>query len=87
MLGRHVVDIRLTLAYKIDGVLVELVEIVRSIERRTADIFVGPPANKPSDIGHYGIDILGFFFSGVGVVHANVANAAELARDPEIETN
>src|SRR5437667_1495312 len=87
LLGRHVVDIRLTLMHKIDSELVELVEIIRSVERRTADIFVRPTVDQPAHVRHDGIDILGFFFCGISVVHSYVANAAELARNPEIETD
>ena len=39
------------------------------------------------NIGHDRIDILGFFFRRVGVVHADVADAAELVRDAEIQTD
>src|SRR6185437_12172495 len=34
-----------------------------------------------------GLDILDFLLRGIGVVHAQVANAAELARDAEIQAD
>ena len=46
-----------------------------------------PVVNEPSHVRHDGIDVLGFFFCGVCVVHSHVANAPELARDAEIEAN
>ena len=38
-------------------------------------------------IGHDRIDILRFFFRRVGVVHANVADAAEFVGDAEVQAN
>jgi hypothetical protein len=37
------------------------------------------------DVGHDGIDKLGFLLFRIGVIHPHVANAAELARDPKIQ--
>ena len=39
------------------------------------------------DIGHDRIDEFGFFLLRVGVVHPHVAEAAEFARDAEVEAD
>jgi hypothetical protein len=38
-------------------------------------------------VSHDRLDIFGFFLYRIGIVHADVANAGELARDPEVEAN
>ena len=52
-----------------------------------AEVLVGPTIDQPFHIGHDRIDILGFFLRRVGIVHADVANSAELVCDAEVEAN
>ena len=48
---------------------------------------VGPAGDKPVHVLGDGIHILDVFLGRVGVVHAEVADAAELAGDAEIEAD
>jgi hypothetical protein len=48
---------------------------------------VGPSFDEPPDIGGDGVDVLNILLGGVGVVHAEIALSAELARDAEVEAD
>ena len=48
---------------------------------------VGPAVDEPLDVGGDGVDVLHVFFGGVGVVHAQVAPAAELPGDAEVQAD
>ena len=63
------------------------VEVIRSVERRAAEIFIRPAIDQPADIGHDRVDVFGLFLRRVGVVHPDVADAAELVGDAEIEAD
>ncbi len=52
-----------------------------------AEAVICPAANEPLYVGDDRIHILDFFVGGIGVIHAEVANAAELAGDPKIQAN
>ena len=86
-LRRHVVNVGLAFAHELDCVFVEFVEIIRRVERRAAEVLVGPAVDQPMHVGHDRIDVFGFLLCRVGVVHANVADAAELVRDSEVEAD
>src|SRR5436309_13491600 len=55
--------------------------------RFQAQAMIRPTADEPGDILEDGIHIFDLFLGGVGVVIAQVANAAELARDAEVEAD
>ena len=84
---RHVIDVTFAFVYQLERELVKPIEVIRSIKRRAPKIFIGPIIDEPVDIGHDGIDILGFFLGRIGVVHPNVADAVELVRDPEVQAD
>src|SRR4029077_8136604 len=48
---------------------------------------VGPGADKPFDVFRNRIDVLDIFLGRVGVIHSQVANAAKLPGDAEIQAN
>ena len=48
---------------------------------------IRPAADEPFHVFDDRIDVLDVFLGRVGVVHAQVADAAELARDAEVQTN
>src|SRR5438105_2071184 len=52
-----------------------------------AKAIIGPAANKPLHIFGDGFDVLDFFLGWIGVVHAQIANPAELAGDAKVQTN
>ena len=60
--------------------VIELPEIIGRIEQA-----VVPIAAQPADVFDDGIDVLGLFFGGVGIVEPKIAFAAELAREAEVE--
>ena len=62
------------------GQLIGLLEIIRAIEKP-----VVPVKPKPVDVLLDGVHELGVLFGGIGVVHAQVADAAELLRGAEID--
>ena len=87
LLRCHVIDVSLSFSHKLDCVLVELVEVIRGVERSSSDIRVGPTIDQPMHIGHDGINVLSFLFRRIGVVHSNVTDAVELMRDPEVQAD
>ena len=50
-------------------------------------VFVAPLVAKPLDVLFDGVDILHILLGGVGVVEAQVAHAAVLCGDAEVETD
>ena len=82
LVGAQVVHIGLALEDELLGVFVKLVEIVGGVE------FTVPPfAAQPLHVLADGIHIFGVFLDGVGVVEAQVAHAAELARHAEVQAD
>jgi hypothetical protein len=50
-------------------------------------MILGPAVDQPMHVSHDRSNVFRFLLCGIGVVHADVANAAKLARNPKIETN
>jgi len=48
-----------------------------------AETMIGPTVDQPFHVGRDGVDVLDVFLRRVGVVHAQVALAAELAAMPK----
>ena len=88
---RHVADVGFAFAHELLSEFVDLIEVIGSKERRAvafqSEIFVRPAIDQPTDIGHDRVDEFRLFFFRVGVVHPHVADAAEFARDPEVEAD
>ena len=82
LVGGLVVHVRLAGPHEVDGPLVELLEVVRGEVQVLA-----PVEPQPADVGLDGVDVLLLFLGGVGVVEAQVAAAAELPRDAEVEAD
>ena len=52
-----------------------------------AEIFVGPAGDEPVHVFDDGVHVLDVFLGRVGVVHAQIADAAELAGDAEVQAD
>src|SRR4029077_7429900 len=48
---------------------------------------VGPAADQPLNIRNDRVHVFDFFLGGIGIVHAQIADAAEFARDAEVQAN
>ena len=81
-LGAEAVDVRLAGHDQVDGVVVERLEVVRGVKRLAM-----PVEAQPADVLLDRVDVLDVFFRGVGVVEAQVAGAAELGRNAEIQAD
>ena len=81
-LGREAVDVGVPVANELDGVFVELLEIVRGVEE-----LVLPVEPEPAHVALDGLDVLGLLGGGVRVVEAEVTDAAELRGDAEVEAD
>ena len=89
-LRRVIADVGFAFFDKLHGKFVKLVEITGSIKRLAilkTNSVIGPAINQPPDIRDDRIHILDFFFRGIGVVHPQITNAAELAGDTEVEAD
>jgi hypothetical protein len=82
LVGREVVHVGLAGLDEVDRPLVELLEVVRRVVEVLA-----PVEPQPADVGLDGVDELLLFLHRVGVVEAQVAAAAELAGDAEVEAD
>ena len=82
LVGREVVDVGLAGPDEVDGPLVELLEVVGGEVEVLA-----PVEPQPADVGLDGVDVLLLFLHGVRVVEAQVAAAAELLGDAEVEAD
>ena len=80
-LGRLFIHISMTVIDEPEGKLKELTEIVGGV----IDVF--PAEAEPLDVLLDGVDILDVFFDGIGVVEAQVARAAILTGDAEVEAD
>jgi len=80
LLGREVADVGQALFNELDRVFVVLVEVVRPVEEAVA-----PVEAQPVDVVLDGLDVLGVLLRGVRVVHAEIAQAAELFGGAEID--
>ena len=75
LVGRQVVDVGLAGPDQVDRPVVELLEVVR----REVEV-LAPVEAEPAHVGLDGVDVLLLLLDRVGVVEAQVAAAAELAR-------
>ena len=82
LVGGEVVHVGLAGPDEVDGPLVELLEVVRGEVQVLA-----PVEPQPADVGLDGVDVLLLFLDGVRVVEAQVAAAAELPGDAEVEAD
>ncbi len=78
----QVADVGLARLDQLHRPLVQLVEVIGGVEQA-----VFPIEAQPADVVHDGIDVLGLFLLGVGVVEAQVGLAAELRRQAEVEAD
>ena len=75
------VDVGLTTFDQFYGKIPKLLEVIGSV------VFVTPLVAKPLDVLFDGIDVLHVLLGGVGVVEAQVAHAAVLCSDAEVEAD
>ena len=55
--------------------------------RLQAEVLIGPAADEPVDVFGDGVHVLDVFLGRVGVVHAEIADAAELVGDAEVQAD
>ena len=80
LLSGKVAHVSLAVFYQLDCVLENLLEIVRGVEK-----VVAPIPTQPAHVLHDGVHVLNVLSAGVGVVEAQVADAAFiLGGDAEI---
>ena len=79
--GGEIVDIGLAVANQLEGPFVELIEVIRSVEKSI------PVEAEPLHVGHDGIDVFGFFLLGIGVVETQVGMAGEFVGEAEVEAD
>ena len=82
LIGRQVVDVRVAVADQVDGPVVELLEVVR----RMVEV-LAPVEAEPADIALDRVDVLLLLLDRVRVIEAEVAAAAEIASDAEVEAD
>ena len=82
LVGREIVHVGLAGADEMDGPGVELLEVVRRVEEVLA-----PVEAEPAHVRLDGVDVRLLLPFRIGVVETEVAAAAELARDAEIEAD
>ena len=82
LLRALVVDIGLAGADQVLGPGVELLEIVRGVVEVLA-----PVEAEPAHVALDGVDVFLLFLGRIGVVEAQMAAAAELLRDAEVEAD
>ena len=80
LLGRQVADVGKALLDQFDGKLVVLFKVIRAVEEAVA-----PVEAQPVNVLLDRVDVLGVLLRRVGVVHAQVAQAAELLRRAEVD--
>ena len=81
LVGREAVDVRLALLDQLDRELVEPLEVVRREQQRV------PREPEPRDVFLDRVDVLDILLGRVGVVEAQVAGAAGLFGDAEVEAD
>ena len=82
LLGREIADVRLAGADQLERPRVELIEIVGGVE-----LAVLPIEPQPVDVFLDRVDVLLVLFARIGVVEAEIALAAELLGDAEVQAN
>ncbi len=81
-IGAQAAYVRLAFLNELNRVIVELFKIIRSIIQT-----VFPVKPQPADIFLNGLHIFDFFLAGIGVIKAQVADAAEFGRQTEIQAD
>ena len=81
LVGRQAVDVGQAGSDQVLGVAVERLEVVGGVEQ------AGPVEPEPLHVGLDRVDVLDVFLGRVGVVEAQVAAAAELAGDTEVQAD
>jgi len=82
LLRRQAIDVRQALVDQLDGAVVDASEVVRCVE-----LALRPVEAEPAHVALDRLDVLGVFLDRVGVVEAQIAQAAELGRDAEVQTD
>ena len=82
LLRAQVAHIGLARRDQVQGILVQLLEIVRGEEQPVLPVEPHPP-----DVGQDGIHILHLFFAGVGVIEPEVADAVVIGGQAEVEAD
>ncbi len=82
LVGRQVVHVRVAVADQVDGPVVELLEVVRGVVEVLA-----PVEAEPADVALDRVDVLLLLLDRVRVVEAEVAAAAEVTGDAEVEAD
>ena len=80
LLGCQLADISQALLDQLDSILVVLLEVVGTVEETIA-----PVEAQPVDIFLDSINVLDIFLCGVGVVHTQIADTAELLSCAEVD--
>ena len=80
LLWRQLADVGQPLLDELHGILVVLLKVVGAVEKAVA-----PVKAQPMDILLDGVHVLGILLSGVGVIHAEVAETAELLGGAEVD--
>src|SRR5690606_2524025 len=78
---RQIADVRLAGLDQVNGPLVQLLEVIGSV------MLLGPLKAQPAHILPDGIDVLLIFLGRVGVIETQVALAAELLGQAEVQTD
>ncbi len=82
LVGRQVVDVGPPVLDQLHRPVVELLEVVGGV------VEVLPPVEaEPADVAYDRLDVFRLFLGGIGVIEAQVAAAAVLQGDGEIETD
>src|SRR4029077_18424415 len=81
LVGAEAVDVRLVLRDQRDRELIEPLEVVRRVQLRI------PAEPEPCDVFFDRVDVLDVLFGGIGVVEPQVADAAALLSNPEVEAD
>ena len=80
LLWRQLADVGQPLLDELHGILIVLLEVVGAVEKAVA-----PVKAQPMDILLDGVHVLGVLLGGVGVIHAEVAETAELLGGAEVD--
>ena len=82
LVGRQLVHVGLVVANQAQRVLVDLLEVIGGVEEALA-----PVESEPVDALDDRVHVLDVFLGRIGVVEAQVARAAELLRDAEVQAD
>ncbi len=82
LVGRQVADIGFPVLDQLQGPITELLKIIRS-----KILVLAPIKPEPVQVALDRFDVLDLFLGRVGIVKPQVTTTAELAGDPEVETD